>query len=57
MKTYSVLYAVDVPHYGFHDIEAEDDRAAIAAAEALHKANGVEYYDPSWEYTVSIPMN
>jgi len=50
MKTYKALFATDVPHYGFHDIEAEDDQAAIATAEALHKANGVECYDPSWEY-------
>jgi hypothetical protein len=32
MKTYTVLYAEDVPHYGFHDIEA---------AVALHKRGGV----------------
>ena len=50
MKTYTTLFAIDVPHYGCHDIEAEDDQAAIAAAEALHKADGVTYYDPSWEY-------
>ena len=52
MKIYTALFAIDVPHYGSHDIEAEDDQAAIAAAEALNKADGVEYYDPSWENAV-----
>ncbi len=29
MKTYTVLYAVDVPHYGSHEIQAQNDDAAI----------------------------
>ena len=32
MKTYTVLYAEDVPHYGSHDIKAKNDQAAIEAA-------------------------
>jgi len=32
MKTYEVLYAEDVPHYGVREIEAADDRLAIQKA-------------------------
>ena len=32
MKTYSVLFAEDVPHYGLVDIKAEDNAAALRAA-------------------------
>lgn len=35
MKTYSVLYAEDVPHYGSAEIEAENDADAIAKAKAI----------------------
>ena len=35
MKTYSVLYAEDVPHYGSMEIEAENDAEAIAKATAI----------------------
>jgi hypothetical protein len=35
MKTYSVLYAEDVPHYGSMEIEAENDAEAIAKAKAI----------------------
>lgn len=34
MKTYSVLFAEDVPHYGVAEIEAEDDTAALERAKA-----------------------
>lgn len=50
MKKYTALFAIDVPHYGSYDIEAQDDDAAIAAAEALYKAGRVQYDDPTWEY-------
>jgi hypothetical protein len=50
MKTYTALFAIDVPHYGSYDIEAGDDDAAIAAAEALYKADRVVYDDPAWDY-------
>jgi hypothetical protein len=52
MKTYSVLYAEDVPHYGFHDIEAENDQAAIEAAIALHKRGGVSLSEAHWDSSV-----
>jgi hypothetical protein len=34
MKTYTVLFAEDVPHYGTAEIQAEDDTAALEIAEA-----------------------
>jgi hypothetical protein len=34
MKTYTVIYAEDVPHYGVADIEASNDEEAVAAAKA-----------------------
>jgi hypothetical protein len=34
MKTYSILFAEDVPHYGVVYLEAEDDDAALEAAKA-----------------------
>ncbi|MCL5670811.1 MAG: hypothetical protein M1423_05865 [Acidobacteria bacterium] len=35
MKTYTVLYAEDVPHYGTAEIEAENDAEAIARASTI----------------------
>ena len=32
MKTYNILFAENVPHYGTVSIEAEDDETAIAFA-------------------------
>ena len=52
MKTYTVLYAEDVPHYGFHDIEAENDQAAIEAAITLHKRGEVSLPEAHWDSTV-----
>jgi hypothetical protein len=34
MKTYSVLFAEDVPHYGVAEIKAKDDAAALELAKA-----------------------
>lgn len=47
MKTYNVLYAKDIPHYGTHEIEAESDEAAIQAAKDFH--NDVDHTDPAWD--------
>lgn len=52
MKTYTVLYAVDVPHYGSHEIQAQNDDAAIEAAIALHKQGSVTFNDPQWSSSV-----
>jgi hypothetical protein len=48
MKTYTVLYAEDVPHYGATEIEAENDAEAIAMA----KAADFDTDDPDWNNTV-----
>jgi hypothetical protein len=50
MKTYSVLFAQDVPHYGTAHIEAEDDAAALEAAKAFDLSDVTN--DPEWENSV-----
>jgi hypothetical protein len=52
MKTYTVLYAEDVPLYGLHAIEAENDQAALEAAIALHKRGDVSFNEAAWDSTV-----
>lgn len=49
-KTYSVLFAQDVPHYGTLDIEAAGDAAALAAARCVDLADVT--HDPDWNYPV-----
>jgi hypothetical protein len=39
MKTYTVLYAEDVPHYGTAEIEAENDAEAVGKAIAISDEN------------------
>ena len=51
MKTYTVLFAEDVPHYGTAEIEAEDDAAALDAAKAYELSEVTN--DPIWENSVS----
>jgi hypothetical protein len=50
MKTYSVLFAEDVPHYGVAEIEAEDDAAALDAAKAYDLSEVTT--DAVWENSV-----
>ena len=50
MKTYSVLFAEDVPHYGTAHLEAEDDAAALEAARAYDTSEIAN--DPEWENSV-----
>jgi len=52
MKTYTVLYAEEVPHYGAHEIQAENDDAAIEAAIALHERGSVTFDDAQWSSSV-----
>lgn len=52
MKTYSVLYAEDVPHYGHAEIEATDDDAAIEAARKLHAESSLDFYDAEWDNAI-----
>jgi hypothetical protein len=47
MKTYTVLFAEDVPHYGVAEITAESQSAALDAAKA-YKISEVTN-DPEWE--------
>lgn len=49
MKAYTVLFAEDVPHYGFVDIQAPDAAAAIAAAKAYSYGDVVT--EPEWGNT------
>lgn len=51
MKTYTVLFAEDVPHYGTVEIQAESDDAALEAAKAYDISEVT--LDPEWENSVS----
>lgn len=50
MKTYTVLYAEEVPHYGIDTIEATDDTAAIVLAKA-QPLTGITL-DPDYENAI-----
>jgi len=57
MKKYSVLFAVDVPHYGPVDIEAAGDAEALTAVRAywerVEAGNELEpAFDPHWDSKV-----
>jgi hypothetical protein len=52
MKTYTVLYAEDVPHYGQAEIEAADAEAAIEAARKLPLDGPLDLYDADFSNTV-----
>lgn len=47
MKTYSILFAQDVPHYGTAEIVAADDADALAKAKALDP--GEVCTDAAWD--------
>lgn len=47
-KTYSVLYAEDVPFYGYADVEAKHVKAALKAARKLHAEGRVDINDPCY---------
>jgi hypothetical protein len=46
MRTYTALFAVDVPHYGTHQITADNPADAIAQAKKLDPADLCD--DPDW---------
>ena len=50
MKTYSVLYAEDVPHYATFEIEADDD------GEALERSKSHDYGDAALEAEWNNPV-
>ena len=47
MKTYTVLFAEDVPHYGTAEIQADSDDAALEAAKAYDISEVTS--DAEWE--------
>jgi hypothetical protein len=47
MKTYSVLFAEDVPHYGAGEIKARNAAAALKAAKAYDLSQITN--DPDWQ--------
>jgi hypothetical protein len=52
MKTYTIIYAEDVPHYGVREIEAPDDKAAIAMAISIDPGVMSAYtLDPDYNHT------
>jgi hypothetical protein len=48
MKTYTVLYAEDVPNYCTVEIQAETDAKAVVAAKARHNRD-LQFEDADWE--------
>jgi hypothetical protein len=50
LKTYTVVFAEDVPHYGSTEIEATDDAHALATAQSFD-TSGL-YYEGSWDSSV-----
>jgi hypothetical protein len=52
MKTYTVIYAEDVPHYAHGEVEARGLKDAIAKARKLNTETFTAY-DPDWSSAVS----
>lgn len=50
LKTYTVVFAEDVPHYGSTEIAATDDAHALAIAQSFDTSE--LYYERSWDSTV-----
>jgi len=51
MKTYTVIYAEDVPNYASGEIEARDDKSAIAKARKSD-TESLWAYDADWDNAV-----
>ena len=52
MKTYSVLYAEDVPHYCAAEVEAENDDGALEKAKDHPNTGHLNFDDPDWNNPV-----
>src|SRR5580658_4769949 len=52
MKTYTVLFAEDVPHYCTVDIEAESREQAIEKAKDHPNTGNLNFDDPDWNNPV-----
>jgi len=50
MKTYTVIFAEDVPHYAIGEIRAASKRGAIEAAKAYDRDE--LFFEPEWQNTV-----
>ena len=48
MKTYTVLYAEDVPHYATVELQAANTEDAIRAARARHTGD-LDFDTPDWK--------
>jgi len=54
MKTYTIIYAQDIPHYGCVELEAESDEKIVEAARAYWEATELDPVDdPDWSNPVS----
>lgn len=51
LKTYTVLYAEDIPHYGGVEIEAAGDAEALSIARSFDTEQ-VSYYEGCWDGAV-----
>jgi hypothetical protein len=54
MKTYTVLYAQDVPHYCTREIHAATDEKALRKAKKLPATHDLNFQDPDWESPVCL---
>jgi hypothetical protein len=51
LKTYTVLFAEDIPHYGGVDIESRNDAEALCLARSFD-TDRVSYYEGCWDGAV-----
>jgi len=54
MKTYTVLYAQDVPHYCTHKIHAANDAKALRKAMKYPATHNLIFEDPAWDSPVLL---
>jgi hypothetical protein len=52
MKTYTVLYAADIPHYATFEVQATSTEEAILAAKAQIDYGKVFLEDPDWDGSI-----
>jgi hypothetical protein len=49
MKNYSILYAQDFAHYGYVELEAKNDQAAIRAAQKPELTDNIYFSETDWD--------
>jgi hypothetical protein len=52
MKTYTVLYAADIPHYATFEVQAANTEEAIIAAKTNIDTGDVLLGDPDWDGSI-----